>query len=154
MLAHPAFREKLKEWLLAFGKKNCVVFMATQQLSHAVESGILDTILESTAVKIYLPNPDAAQPDTGLVYKRFGLNERQISIIATAIPKRQYYYEADSGQRLYELALGPLALAFAGATDKESIAQIQQLVEEHGDAWVDHWLSIKGLSLADYGVAA
>jgi len=154
MLGHPAFRDKIKEWLLAFAKKNCVVLMATQQLSHAVESGILDTILESTAVKIYLPNGDAAAPDASALYRRFGLNDRQIQIIATAIRKRQYYFESDSGRRLYELALGPLALAFVGATDKESIATIQQLIDKHGDAWIDEWLSIKGLSLADYGVAA
>ena len=55
---------------------------------------------------------------------------------------------------MYELALGPLALAFVGATDKESIAQIKQLEAKHGGAWVHHWLASRNLKLNDYMEAA
>jgi type IV secretion system protein VirB4 len=79
-----------------------------------------------------------------------GLNNRQIDILAGAIPKCQYYCVTESGRRLYETALGPLALAFAGSTDKESIAAIKQLEAKHGDNWVHAWLASKGLRLADY----
>ena len=61
---------------------------------------------------------------------------------------------AAPGRRLYDLALGPLALAFVGSTDKESIAQIKALEARHGDAWVHEWLALRGLDLNDYGVAA
>jgi type IV secretion system protein VirB4 len=52
------------------------------------------------------------------------------------------------------LALGPLALAFVGSTDKESIATIKNLCAQYGDRWVDQWLAMKGLKLSDDGVAA
>ena len=152
MLGHTVFRAKIREWLKVLRKANCLVLMATQSLSDAANSGILDVIVESTATKIFLPNVCARDEDTAALYRRMGLNARQIDIIATAIPKRQYYYVSESGRRLYDLALGPLALAFVGATDKESVAAIKTLEARFGDAWVKHWLAGRGINLDDYGV--
>ncbi|STX59152.1 Conjugal transfer protein trbE [Legionella geestiana] len=83
-----------------------------------------------------------------------GLNEKQIDILAMAVPKRDYYYVSEKGQRLYSLALGPLALAFVGHTDKDSLAIIQALEARHGRDWVHEWLRTLGLSLNHYGEAA
>ncbi|CZP95714.1 Type IV secretion system protein virB4 [Legionella pneumophila] len=154
MLAHPVFKNKVAEWLDSMAKKNCVVFMATQHLSHAAGSGILDIIVESTATKIFLPNLFARDPETLLIYERMGLNPRQIDIIATAQPKRDYYYVSEKGQRLYQLALGTLALAFVGSTDPDSIARMKQLEQQFGEQWVNYWLLEKGIPLNQYGEAA
>lgn len=154
MLAHPAFREKIREWLKVFRKANCLVLMATQSLSDANNSGILDVMVEATATKIFLPNVYSRDPETSALYRRMGLNDRQIEIVAEAIPKRHYYYVSESGRRLYDLALGPLALAFIGASDKESIAAIQKLESQYGHGWIDHWLAARGMSLNSYGAAA
>ncbi|URL58457.1 VirB4 family type IV secretion/conjugal transfer ATPase [Luteibacter flocculans] len=154
MLGHPVFRAKIREWLKVLRKSNCLVVMATQSLSDAANSGILDVIVESTATKIFLPNPFARDDDAAALYRRMGLNTRQIEILATAVQKRHYYYVSDKGRRLYDLALGPLALAFIGSTDKESLATIRTLEARHGDEWVHEWLQLKGLRLADYGVRA
>lgn len=154
MLGHPAFRAKIREWLKVLRKANCLVLMATQSLSDAANSGILDVIVESTATKIFLPNVYARDEDTAALYRRMGLNARQIEILATAIPKRQYYYVSENGRRLYDLALGPLALAFVGASDKDSIATIKTLEAKHGDTWVYEWLAGRGLNLNNYGVIA
>jgi type IV secretion/conjugal transfer VirB4 family ATPase len=152
MLGHPVFRAKIREWLKVLRKANCLVLMATQSLSDAANSGILDVIVESTATKIFLPNSFARDDDASALYRRMGLNKRQIEILATAVPKRHYYYVSDKGRRLYDLAMGPLALAFVGSTDKESIAMIKTLEARHGKRWVDEWLRSRGLKLEDYGV--
>ncbi|HHT9830931.1 TPA: conjugal transfer protein TrbE [Legionella pneumophila] len=154
MLAHPVFKNKIAEWLDSMAKKNCAVFMATQHLSHAAKSGILDIIVESTATKIFLPNLYARDPETCVIYERMGLNPRQIDIIAQAQPKRDYYYVSEKGQRLYQLALGSMALAFVGATDPDSIARMKQLELKYGDGWVSQWLTEKGIQLERYGEAA
>jgi len=155
MLGHPAFRAKIREWLRVLRKSNCLVLMATQSLSDAANSGILDVIVESTATKIFLPNVYARDDDTAQLYRRMGLNTRQIEILATAIPKRQYYYLSEQGRRLFELALGPVALSFVGATDKESIATIKALEAAYGPAWVNEWLAIRGVeSTINIGRAA
>ena len=154
MLGHPAFRAKIREWLKVLRKANCLVLMATQSLSDAANSGILDVIVESTATKIFLPNVYARDEDTAVLYRRMGLNARQIEILATAIPKRQYYYVSENGRRLYDLALGPLALAFVGASDKDSIATIKTLEAKYGGTWVHEWLAGRGLNINHYGVPA
>lgn len=150
MLGHPAFRAKIREWLKVLRKANCLVLMATQSLSDAANSGILDVIVESTATKIFLPNMFARDEDAAALYRRMGLNNRQINILAEAVPKRQYYYVSEQGRRLYDLALGPLALSFVGASDKDSVAAIKVLETKYGRTWVDHWLASRGISLNDY----
>lgn len=154
MLAHPVFCSKIQSWLDSMAKKNCTVLMATQHLSHAINSGIFDVIVESTATKIFLPNVNARDKSTAEGYVRMGLNEKQIDILAMAVPKRDYYYVSEKGQRLYSLALGSLALAFVGHTDKDSLAIIQALEARHGRDWVHEWLRTLGLSLNHYGEAA
>jgi len=150
MLGHDAFREKIREWLKALRKANCMVIMATQSLTDASRSSILDVIVESTATKIFLPNLYARDEDSAALYRRMGLNDRQIEIIATALPKRQYYYVSEKGRRLYDLALGPLALSFVGASDKESIAAMQALESRHGDNWPYVWLQSRNINLNDF----
>ncbi len=143
MLGHPVFRNKIQEWLKVMRKANCLVLMATQSLTDASNSGILDAIMEATATKIFLPNLYARDEDTSALYRRMGLNNRQIEILASAISKRQYYYVSETGRRLYDLALGAFALAFVGSSDKESIAAIKQLEAKHGDQWIAKWLERK-----------
>jgi type IV secretion system protein VirB4 len=147
MLGHPVFREKIREWLKVMRKANCLVLMATQSLSDSINSGILDVIIESTATKIFLPNAYAREEETAALYRRFGLNERQIEIIGGAVPKRDYYYVSERGRRLYELALGPVALAFVGVSDKDTVAEVKKCEERFGDQWVNEWLARRGLKL-------
>lgn len=144
-LGHPVFAPKIREWLKSFAKKNVSLLLSTQALTDAAKSGIFDVIVESTATKIFLPNVYARNEDTASIYIRMGLNRRQIDMIAGAVAKRQYYYVSEKGRRMFELALGPVALAFVGATDLESIATIRGLVKKHGRHWPSVWLSMRGV---------
>lgn len=141
MLGHSVFRAKIREWLKVLRKANCAVILATQSLSDAKHSGILDVLAESCPTKIFLPNLAARQEVQAAMYYDMGLNTRQIDIIANAAPKRDYYVTAAQGRRLIQLALGPVALAFVGSSDKESIARIKELSASYGpDGWQDYWL--------------
>ncbi|MCG7556246.1 VirB4 family type IV secretion/conjugal transfer ATPase [Pseudoalteromonas sp. Of11M-6] len=154
MLAHGVFKDKIKEWLKVLRKANCIVVMATQSLSDAANSGILDVITESTASKIFLPNAQAKEEETAKIYSRMGLNPRQIDIISKATPKRQYYYVSEQGRRLYDLAIGPITMAFVGKSDKDTISLIKDLEAAHGERWVDEYLSKQGLLLNTARAAA
>src|ERR1700759_766017 len=107
MLAHPAFRDKIREWLKTMRKANCAVVMATQSLSDAGRSGILDVIAESTPTKIFLPNVYARDEVFAELYVRLGLNKRQIELIAEAAPARDYYVTGE--KRAPDLLAGPRA---------------------------------------------
>lgn len=101
-LDHPAFAAKIREWLKTLRKKNVSVFFATQSLADVDRSSIATTIREACFTKIYLPNSTALQEDATAFYRRFGLNQRQIEILAHALPKRDYYYTSPLGNRLFD----------------------------------------------------
>lgn len=143
-LGHHAFREKFREWLKTFRSKNCVVLLSTQSISDADRSGIKDVLEEACPTKMYLANIEAENELPAKLYKALGLNDRQIGIIARMVPKRDYYIVQPSGRRKVQLALGPKALAFVGASGREDINRIQSLVTEHPDDWQNLWLEEKG----------
>ncbi|MVA37541.1 conjugal transfer protein TrbE [Agrobacterium vitis] len=149
MLGHLVFRDKIREWLKVLRKANCAVVLATQSISDAERSGIIDVLKESCPTKICLPNGAAREPGTREFYERIGFNERQIEIVATAIPKREYYVVSPEGRRLFNMALGPVALSFVGATGKEDLKQIRSLHSEHGAAWPCPWLQQRGIAHAE-----
>ncbi|WP_127601136.1 conjugal transfer protein TrbE [Nitratireductor alexandrii] len=145
MLGHPTFRDKIREWLKVLRKANCAVLLATQSISDAERSGIIDVLKESCPTKICLPNGAAREPGTREFYERIGFNERQIEIVATATPKREYYVASPEGRRLFDMSLGPVALAFAGASGKEDLKRIDQLHKDYGPDWPAAWLMERGI---------
>ena len=151
MLGHPVFREKIRDWLKTLRKANCAVVLATQSLSDAVRSGLLDVLLESCPTRILLPNEEADKGGTDAVlgprdlYTLFGLNEAEIAILKNAVKKRHYYYTSPEGRRLFELALGPLALAFTAVSSREDVARVLKIIDAHGENWREAWLRERGL---------
>lgn len=156
MLGHEVFRAKIREWLKVLRKANCAVVLATQSLSDAVRSGIMDVLAESCPTKILLPNPEAERggsehtPGPRDHYANLGLNERQVQLLTYATKKRDYYYVSPEGQRLFTLELGPVALSFVAASDKESLARIRALYAQHGRAWPMAWLRERGVNFQPY----
>ncbi len=145
MLGHPVFREKIREWLKVLRKANCAVVLATQSISDAERSGIIDVLKESCPTKICLPNGAAREPGTREFYERIGFNQRQIEIVSKAIPKREYYVATPEGRRLFDMALGPLTLSFVGASGKDDLKTIRTLRAAHGAAWPAVWLETRGV---------
>ncbi|MBK3661062.1 conjugal transfer protein TrbE [Bradyrhizobium diazoefficiens] len=142
VLDDPAFAQQLREWLKTLRKKNASVVFATQSLSDIDGSNIAPAIVESCPTRIFLPNERAIEPQITAVYQRFGLNDRQIEIIARATPKRDYYCQSRRGNRLFELGLGPVALAFCAASSKSDHAAIERLLAEYGhDDFTSAWLA-------------
>lgn len=157
MLGHPVFREKIREWLRTLRRANCAVVMATQSVSDAVNSGALDSLIENCPTKIFLPNPNATQGTGGRdgmgpvkYYEDLGLNETERQLLTHAQRKRDYYYTSPEGQRLFSLELGPIALAFLGASDKESLSRVKALHQTHGEAWPWAWLAERRVSYQQF----
>jgi type IV secretion/conjugal transfer VirB4 family ATPase len=144
MLGHPVFRNKIREWLKVLRKANCAVVLATQSISDAERSGIIDVLKESCPTRICLPNGSARETGTREFYERIGFNERQIEIVATALPKREYYVASPEGRRLFDMALGPVTLSFVGASGKEDLKRIRALHHTHGRDWPTYWLEQRG----------
>jgi type IV secretory pathway VirB4 component len=141
---------KIEDWLRTLRKKNAAVILSTQSLVEVADSPHRDVILESCPTKILLPNPEAQNPATAELYRKFGLTSRQIEMLSLAVPKRQYYYLSPVGRRLFDLALGEATLAFIGSGSKPDILQARQLIAKHGGSWAAEWLRARALPpLAD-----
>ncbi|WP_394890409.1 conjugal transfer protein TrbE [Mesorhizobium sp. AaZ16] len=148
-LDNPLFAARIREWLKVLRKKNVSVIFATQSLADIAGSSIAPAIIESCPQRIFLPNDRAVEPQAREAYDRFGLNERQIELIARATPKRHYYLQSRRGNRLFELGLGPVALALCGASDPAAQTLIDTIVSEHGRSeFASRFLSARGLDWA------
>jgi type IV secretion system protein VirB4 len=140
------FAAQLREWLKTLRKKNASVVFATQSLSDIDGSPIAPAIVESCPTRIFLPNERAIEPQITAIYRRFGLNDRQIEIVARATPKRDYYCQSRRGNRLFELGLGPIALAFCAASSRADHADIEHVIAEFGhEDFVHGWLAAHDL---------
>jgi type IV secretion/conjugal transfer VirB4 family ATPase len=143
------FSSQLREWLKTLRKKNASVVFATQSLADIETSPIAPAIVESCPTRIFLPNERALEPQITAIYRRFGLNDRQIEIIARATPKRDYYCQSRRGNRLFELGLGPLALALCAASSKNDQKLISELIAQSGrEGFARAWLAARGLGWA------
>ncbi|EIG57979.1 conjugal transfer protein TrbE [Bradyrhizobium sp. WSM1253] len=143
------FAGQLREWLKTLRKKNASVIFATQSLSDIDGSAIAPAIIESCPTRLLLPNERAIEPQITAIYRRFGLNDRQIELLSRATPKRDYYCQSRRGNRMFELGLGEVALTFTAASSKTDQAAIERLLAEHGhDGFVPAWLQHRGVAWA------
>ena len=148
-LDDPVFASRIRQWLKTLRKKNVSVIFATQSLADIKDSAIAPAIIESCASRIFLPNPQATEPQIRVIYEGFGLNSRQIDIVAQAQPKRDYYYQSRLGNRVFDLGLGPVALAFAGAAKPEDQRAMDAMSASVPPAdFAAAWLRHRGLDWA------
>ena len=149
LLDDPLFAARIREWLKTLRKKNVAVLFATQSLADISQSSIAPAIIESCPQRILLPNDRAIEPQSREAYERFGLNDRQIELVSRATPKRYYHLQSARGNRLFELGLGPIALALCGASDPATQDRIDALLRKHGEAdFAARFLTSAGLDWA------
>ena len=65
----------------------------------------------------------------GDLYQLIGLNETEIDLIKSATKKRHYYYTSAEGRRLFDLRLGPVALAFTAVSSRDDLARVRALMQ-------------------------
>ncbi|HAE27184.1 MULTISPECIES: conjugal transfer protein TrbE [Hyphomonas] len=154
-LDHPMFAGRLRDWLKTLRKKNVSVVFATQSLSDISTSAIAPSLIESATTRIFLANARAEEPSQCAAYEGFGLNARQVELITRATPKRDYYVQTPDGNRLFDLDLGPVALAFCAAGSKADQKLISEILAAVGpEGFAPAWLVARGLHWAADLIAA
>lgn len=148
-LGDTLWSQRLSQWLYELRKKNAGVVFVSQTLGSFLSSGLRDAVLEGCPTRIYLPNPSATETATAAHYHTFGLNERQIRLIADAMPRRDYYLDSPSGSRLFHLNLSPAALAVFGLAGPADRDRIRALVSAHPDQWLVRYLRPDHAGFAD-----
>jgi type IV secretion system protein TrbE len=150
-LGETGFAAKIREWLKTLRKKNVAVVFATQSLDDVVRSPIATTLIESCPTQIFLPNPRALEPASADLYRLFGLNKRQLELLAFAAPKRSYYVRQPRGRRMFDLRLSGAALAVCGASSPEDQKLIEQVLAGlpsgvEADGFARAFLDARGLA--------
>jgi type IV secretion system protein VirB4 len=108
-------------------------------------SSIASTIFSSCQTKILLPNAEAQSEDNARLYRSIGLSSREIELLTYATPQRDYFFTSPAGRRLFQLELGPVALAFVAVSGKDDRLTIKELHHLHGKDWVGYWLKRQGI---------
>jgi type IV secretion system protein TrbE len=146
LINNTVFGQKIEDWYRSCRSRNAAVWLLTQSLDDLRRCPYKSVILESAASKVYLANPEAQTHNMLEVYRDFGLNEKQIELIASEmIPKRHYLLVSPAGCSQFDLELDPVTLAFVGASSKQHIQRARELIAQYGEAWPAHWLRERGL---------
>jgi type IV secretion system protein TrbE len=126
------------------------VVFATQSLDDVAASSIAASLVESCPTQVFLPNPRALEPGTAELYRAFGLNARQLELVAFATPKRAYYWRQPQGRRLFDLKLSGVGLALCGSSSPDDQKLIDLVLERAGpDAFLRTFLKAKGAHHVD-----
>jgi type IV secretion system protein TrbE len=101
---NPAVQTYIVEALKTWRKQNAAMVLSTQSLDELRKSEILDVIVESCPTKIFLANPGM---DGELYREQFHLNDTELELISTLIPKRQMLIKKPGLTKVANLEVDP-----------------------------------------------
>ena len=151
-LDDPVFAARIRQWLKTLRKKNVSVIFATQSLADIKDSSIAPAIIESCASRIFLPNPQATEPQIRTIYEGFGLNRRQIEIVATA--QARLLLPIPSRKPSVRPRPGADGARLRGASTPQDQRDIDRVLLDAGvPGFAGAWLRHRGLDWARSGLA-
>jgi type IV secretion system protein VirB4 len=103
-LKNPSIQRYVVEALKTWRKANAAMILSTQSLDELRRSDVLDIIIESCPTKLFLANPDM---DRELYGRQFHLNENEIELISTLIPKQQFLIKTPELAKVANLTVDP-----------------------------------------------
>jgi type IV secretion/conjugal transfer VirB4 family ATPase len=103
-LKNPSIRSYIVEALKTWRKQNAAMILSTQSLDELRKSDILSVIIESCPTKIFLANPDM---DRALYREQFHLNDNEIELISTLVPKQQLLIKTPDFAKVANLTVDP-----------------------------------------------
>ena len=107
---NPIFAAKITDWLKTLRKKNVFCVFATQEIDDAANSPIASTIISQCASKVFLADDESETPLMKQAYRKFGLEDSEITLLSTLQKQREYFYKSSLGTRRFNLDLDRLQL--------------------------------------------
>ena len=103
-LRNSSIQRYVGEALRTWRKYNAAMILSTQSLDELRRSDILDVLIESCATKIFLANPDM---DRDLYRGQFHLNDNEMELISSLIPKQQFLIKTPELAKVANLRVDP-----------------------------------------------
>lgn len=152
-LGDALFTARFDEWLRAARSRNVTVVFATQNMKDAFDDTIGKVLADAENVPniILLPNERAASEKGRRLYEKLGFHERDIQIVAGAVPKKHYYFTCPAGRRLFDLGLGPLGRLLCATTDEADVKAARRIHAQSPGEFRERYLEARGLTwMADF----
>jgi type IV secretion system protein VirB4 len=147
LLQDPVFLKFAEEGPKTWRKLDALMCMATQSPSDVLLSPIARTIIEQTATKIYLPNPEANSSD---YIQGFGLTQREFALIKEELEpgSRRFLVKQGHYSIVCELDLRGFDAEIAVISGRPSAIEfMNRLIERTGSApsdWLPLFLAARG----------
>ena len=126
--SHPTIRNYIVEALKTWRKKNAAMILSTQSLDELDKSHIVNVVIESCATKIFLANPDM---DREWYRNTFHLNDNEIEMISTLVPKRQALVKRPDLTKVVNLEVDEKSYWLYTSDPNDSFKR-EQAFREHG----------------------
>ena len=125
MLENPAFAEKMDDWLRTLRKKKAFLVFATQALDEIKKLKSLGAFIANVPTRIFLPSLNNSVAANADMYRSiFDLNDAQLEILSSALPKRDYLIVKGTETRLVEADVPDIILKINDATARTHYREV------------------------------
>lgn len=149
LLRAGVFSALLDAALLTRRKQNGAVVMTFHTVGQIAALPSRGVVIGSTQTRILLPSAEASTEENAPGYRALGLSDAEIALVASGVPKRDYYVRSPLGGRVVRLDLGPVARAFLGTppglSPEAARQEVTALEARDGGAWPLAWLARAGV---------
>lgn len=137
LFSNPAFAVKFEDWLRTFRKKRAFVMFATQSLDELARLDNLGGIVANIPTQVLLPSMRSSVREQADLYRAvFGINDAQMQLLASAIPKRDYLLVRPNTTRLVTTQMPTAVIAINEATTQPAKRDlVKQYAQEGGEDW-------------------
>lgn len=135
MLANPTFEDKINDWLRTFRKKRAFVIFATQSPEELQRLRSWAAFVANVPTRIFLPSINDSIASTAHIYRAlFNLNDAQLELLASAVPKRDYLLLKPGMTRLVQASMPAILIAINEGTARRDIREAAAQASESGSS--------------------
>lgn len=138
MLRDEVFASELIKWFKTLRKFNAFVILATQSITDLQSSPHFNNLLECARTRFYLPNYDAGTDAVRGTYQTMGLSDAEISSIAQARPKQDYYFVKNDQRIMVSLPMSAPELALLSVAGDHRVPEVDELYSRFGSSFYEH----------------
>jgi type IV secretion system protein TrbE len=144
LLEDPIFARKARDYLMTLRKKRAHLVMTAQSPEPFITQPDLGAaVRDNIATVIFLPNAQAGRAELAKKYREaFGVNETQLSLIASAIPKMEYciFRPQTNEFRVVQAKFSPEIISCL-RSDAKSLALLDRYYDQEDAEWKEKYLN-------------
>lgn len=142
MLSNPVFAAKMDDWLRTFRKKKAFLIFATQALDEIASMDSVGAFISNVPTRIFLPSINNSVAANAHLYKSiFSLNDAQLQLLATALPKRDYLIVKSSETKLVSADMPKIIIRINDATARTEMREKASEMSASGmTSWAEDFI--------------